>query len=497
MLGKSFQSSKRGSETTLRSPGPIPSKEQKPLVQSRGPKKDQSARSIQKQGMAGPVMSQVTHTDTQMENTVINCWPVGMDVNAWDSPADSFVDSGAKDQALHRIKLLEEQVAASEKQFGSVWAATQQQKKEEIEGCFTKLAQAVEISRAESLAKLGSYFVSVRKAFQAQKAETEAMISRINFRLRESDASSSGGVNAELASLESKINSQFWQPFREVSGVRVAYKKSVMADIPKFCRIDVADAATTPSFQTSAANPFVEKRLVFEGEGSPEKGSATTSPNLQTSEMLWESNHRNTSATGKEKASGSFLSRNKSGRVVKAHSEQVIDTNVSLSPVPNSYKQAQHKQDGRLEMSLNKSPQTHRVASRPKEGAQQTLLRALTEMPDTLALNGMTLDAGFLRKNAESFCKLRSLRVLNLDSNRFGDDALPILAEILPKLPLQKLSLQYNQVTEASLPLLREIISKRSIAFHVDLTCNDIGLSEEQKAKFEGEMRQWGSQVVL
>lgn len=492
----------------LCSPGPQLTFGTKAGVGSRGPHKPVSPvpAPAQKYSKSFLVPSDPAHTDSGHR------WPkVDSNSNLPDPaklPKDPPAFEASSEEVLAaKIKKLDEKLKQTEKRFLAQSASLQQIKTEEIDACFAKLAQDAEQSKNESLARLKSYFLSVNKAFQATKADVESQIANLNFTMHgKLTEPQIGAVRDRVQLLKRAIDNSFSGEFGAISTVRVAFNKSILTKIGDFCKI----VGSAPS---DAVNVFAQEENLRPRGGSPsqpENASMNTSnarrpsgflnpafpqKNLMLSEFLSEDQTRLPSKSKRGGNSGSFLSRNQNGPLgsSNAKSGHKLPPNSSLSPMPNGFRQLLRDQ----QVDPKEAELAPKPWNRPKETGQQVLLRAIAEDAIGLNLNGLGIDKAFLAQHREAFSKLRRLQLLHLDSNNIDDDAMGELKEIVARSFLEKVSLQFNHVTEKSLPLIRELCAGRQKLAQIDLTCNEVALSEEKKHQFESEMAQLGVALTL
>lgn len=442
---------------------------------------------------------------------------------------NSAFEANQVDQLQDQIRKLEERLRASEKRFLSQSLSFQQQKVDEIEQCFLKLFQDAEKAKADALAKLKSYFVSVNKSFQAAKAEVESKIATLNFSTQGklSDMQNEA-AKEELSALRLKVETVFLTEFNEIAVVRVAFNKSMLARISEFCKImsprgegPVASSGInvfTNDEQSTQYGSLYGKgwestagravgnsrsRAPFASINDPINISVLKSPGefVQPSQAVSEfvvpdvlkMSNRNTAS------SGNFLSRMPVTGV--SHESNTRLNLGSLSPIPNGYRQT--ARDHTASRVDRLTPREHqpslqsKFSSKSKDSAIQVLMSAISENAVGLNLNGYSLDREFLSVNRDAFARLKRLKILHLDSNKLTDDCFPLIYQTFVNSPVESISLQDNQFTERSLPLVKDWCSCRNKLVLLDLTSNELRLSEQAKHQVESEMAQFGVSLIL
>lgn len=423
-----------------------------------------------------------------------------------------------------KIQKLSEKLRQAERRFLGVSTTAQQAKLEEIDACFIKLAQDAEQSKADSVARLKSYFVSVNKAFQATKADVESQIASLNFaihsRLSEAQVSA---VRERIGVLKRLMEGCFEQEFVGISNVRVAFNKNMLGKISEFCKIvnscgdqpvgvsvfasEEPGGARGGAWALPSRNLGPPRQLTPQTHPADSRRTSGAMPanfpqkNLLVSEFMSDELTRMPVSSNKAGGGGSFLSRNANPQAgsSNAKSGKKFVSTASLSPIPNGFRQLLREQiDKNPESTQLKEAETAtKLRGRGKETLEQVLGRALAEDAIGLNLSGLGIDKDALVRHKETLLKLKRLQVLNLDSNNIDDEGLAELREVAGRAGLERLSLQFNRVTEQSLPAIRDLCARRHRPLHLDLSCNEFALSEEKKHQFESEMSQFGVSLSL
>lgn len=442
---------------------------------------------------------------------------------------NSAYEANQPDALQDQIRKLEERLRSSEKRFLSQSLSFQQQKIDEIEQCFLKLFQDAERAKSDALAKIKSYFVSVNKSFQAAKAEVESKIATLNFSTQGRLSDMQNEVaKEELGALRLKIETVFLTEFNEIAAVRVAFNKSMLARISEFCKI-MSPRGEGPVASTGV-NVFANEeqgaqwgtlygkgwesnggravgnsrsRAPFASINDPVNMSVLKSPGefVQPSQVVSEFvvpdgpklTHRNAAS------SGNFLSR--AQFPVMGGESNLRHNPGNLSPIPNGYRQT--GKDPTASRNDRLTPRDHQTSlpskysSKYKESPTQVLSAAVSENAVGLNLNSLSVDRDFLFANREVFARLKRLKILHMDSNRLTDDCFQLIYQIFVNSSVESISLQYNQLTERSLPLIKEWCTGRNKLVLLDITANDLRLSEDARRQFEAEIAQFGVSLIL